>query len=882
MDNVVTYFANLAKQATGQLERDHPTMTAAARVVEDTGQNIQTTAWQAVAVHPLQVLETEYQAVVRELTAGADGDEQRRDREKEAMSRFFGISGTEPQLLDIDVSSIAQDLQRTPLLDSELTAIRAQLFLAKSLIDKPSDGLTAYGEMSKLVERAVAVMVLMAPAKDPKAVAPKLRVAFEYLGLFAPHTPTETVQAWVRTYQNHTQPNDLKALAAELAEKLVEPLANPANAVASARCLYNIRKFYLLRLMHRFHGGSSIADMSPPIKQEASGLVTKGMHPAAFGWLAAWHEGQIADLARQMLALEAKLQAAFNRSEPVLRFFLKGGRALFTALGTPLEGANDWDTGVLINPSLAPKQWYTAFAAVNDVLTVALDRLRFGYTQLMYQHSADLAPHLAANFALGLAGTAGLTAADDEEVPEFTTMGAAADEMLRRTVAGRSPSVAALGLMSPAALQAVVNNAPRPAGVNGELIDIGIATRSSVELREHWTYLQVMNRPGISGTAIPVPDLGFFIDDFSTILRDEIAAGGEADRKLAKRLQRLGRVLGSTDQSLRQAVASRWASVQQVLPKTAHALTPSPDAAAGRLQIWTLGALVDGLDPQTAGRAGYVASLDAYVADAAQQGRLYDENSQTVRGLWAQIEDACANEPDKGASARTLLAIQTGTHALATVVINGFGLREKYFGVADLQNPLPGEPWKTIADLLTQWTKTTAGSRSQGVGPLIVTGTLATRLQLMHAGLDAKLAAGAWPVELIELELCMDARDLGRAEQFLQMLSNFVGSAASRVNIAIVGSGAAATLSVSGKPGFIEIPSVIPDRQPVILTIRPVDAATRSLAVCDSINGWLVLPARSLALQALDWAAEFMDYDLRELARGSVRLLTEEILGRQL
>lgn len=867
MDEVATFFSKLATQATGELEKKFP-KDANAAIVQDTGQDEQMSAWQAIAVHPMQVLETEYQARVRSQVADVDDDDKRRALEIEALSMFFGISGTEPQLLDTDISGIAQNLQLRPLVDREITAIRAQLRLARSLIDEPSALSSAIGEMGILVERAANLLESMAPLKDKTAVAPKLSKAIDYLGLFTYPTAAEAAKIWAQQKKNVVTKDALEGLAKELEDDLVKPLADPGIAVASVRTLYTIPQFYLLRLMHRYHGGSSLAEMTKTMKQEASGLITKGMHPAKWEWLTGWHEEQIQKLDDELRKLDLSLRGPLNRTDAVLRFFLKGGRAMYTALGSPQEGANDWDTGVLIDPSLTPKDWYRAFAAVNDVLTVQLDRLRFGYTQLLYKNRDHLASQMA-DMAVG--------GVEHDEITDFTRLGAEADELLRRSVR-RSPSDAALALMPQVALLAVVKSEPHPVTVNGELIDIGIATRSSVELRELWAHLKVTKRKGVSGKDIPVPELAFFVDDFSTILREAVAAK-QADRKLAKRLLRLQLVLAGKDTSFGATIAQRLTNLQKALPKTVKALNPSPDAPPGRLQIWTLGALLHDLDPQSSDpqsgtRAAYIASFDTHMADDAGANRLFDETNDTFRGLWDQIKDDFANEADKGAGARTLLAIQVGTDALARKIVRDFSERERFFGVAGLQAPVPTDPWKSIADLLKKWSELASKTEQQGIGPLVVTGALAARLQLIHAGLDAKLAANAWPVELIELDLCLNDLNLGRADTVLSTLM----SPDAKLKVEVKGKGPEAILTVTGAKGFINIPD---NPEPVILAIRPA-RANLSPAAHDRIGDWLVTPARSLALQWLDRAAGSMDFCLRELAHGSVRLLTEEILGRQL
>jgi hypothetical protein len=878
MPDISDYFTRLAVYAKTTLRGDarFHDQPDGALLVQDTRQDSQATAWKAVAIHPLQVLETEYQSVVRLAEAAGTDDQQRRDLQHEALSRFFTLSGTASALLKLDIDNVATDLERDALIDDELAALRAQLYLVKALIDQPAPPRTPLEEMGNLVERAVGVIGKMAPGKNPAAMAPGLRKAVDYLGLYTTYSPADAVSTWVRVHQNET---DFRGLAAELGENLVTPLSDPANALASARSLYNIRSFYLFRLLHRFHGGSSSAQMNLDAKAAASGLVTKAMHPTTtWPWLADWHEGQIQQLAAKLRALDQKLMQAFNRSEGVLRFFLKGGRAMFTSLGTPEKGTNDWDTGILIDPTLSPKDWYTAFAAVNDIIILALDALRFGYTEVLYQNAEQVADWLPG------AALAAARAEPEDEVADFTRLGAQAEEELLRSRAGLVPPAhllaASPGRLSAHELHSFVNGLPQPVGVNGELIDIGIATRSSIELLELWDHLNIVTRPGVSGREIPVPELGFFLDDFSTIIREAIEDQGPVDQKFSKRLQRLALVLEGADLPL---FTERQGKLTQLLPNTMPSIAPVLNTPAGRLQVWTLFNLLMSLEPESPGRGAWVSSLDTYVQGLASGGRLYDESSATVTTLWNQIKDDFSETPDSGAGMLTLLAIQVGTHELANTIIRDFRLRESAFNLPQrLGQSTPASSWKTIEAVL----KALPSSSGSGVGPLVVTGTFASWLQVLHAGVDASLVAKAWPVELIEVEQWMSESRLPQSKQLLQQLAIRLNDLGGKVNCTVSGEGENAELVVTPTTGDFDYSGTgaINGSRPTVLVIRPrlVDDDPRASSVTDTINGWLVTSARDLVRQFRARAAKSMDYGIRGLAHASADLLIDEVLGRQI
>ncbi|MFP3558085.1 hypothetical protein SB861_46595 [Paraburkholderia sp. SIMBA_049] len=874
MDEIQTYFATLASDATKALQAKYPSMSVDELRVANTGQQSQMTGWQSVAVHPLQSLETGYQAVVRRLTAAAEGDDAQKEAEHQALSRFFVLAATKPQLLNVADNGIAEDLVRIPLIDDELDAIESQLQLARRLITEPSADRKPLNEMGTVVERAVDLLIRMAPGKSADAMPPELQKAAIYLGLPGNPAPADVARNWLIEHQNVSQPDDLKGLADELENNLVGPLSDPANVVASARSLYNISAFYLYRLMHRFHGGSSMEAMTTPIKQEASGLVTGAMHPARLAWLAAWHEKQIATFGAQLDNLSLKLQDKFRRSTPVLRFYLKGGRAMFTALGAPQLGTNDWDTGVLIDPELPAEAWYTAFAAVNDTVIKALDELRYGYTELLYGNKVALAAPAAAMLAMSVPSEL------EEEPSEYTLAGAQADA-LAENAQQMGSSRSQMMSMSIAGLQAAASGTPRPTGINGELIDIGIATRSSVELREHWAHVTVTKTKGVSGELVPVPQLGFFVDDFSTILRGAVTTPETADRKLAKRLDRLDLVLKSGDEAIAGVVTEKLARLKQYIPKTIDALKPADGTAEGRLQIWTLDALLESLHVDDPSRQTWSGALDAYIQSLVTHGQLYDDRSEVLTMMWAQISDAFSSDESKAAHARQMLSIFTGTHELASTIVKDFQRLEIAFGLPQLGQPVVSGTWRLVSNILTALSPTTRQT-ADGNGTIAITGALAARLHLLHAGLPADLSVGTWPVEQIDLELWLTGANLPQAGTLLSQLASRLRGFERDVAMKIVGDGDKAKLLVILKSGVVSAATVIQDPQPVLATISIVDAAARSGQVNDIINNWPVTPARDLALHFLGEAAEAEDYDIRQLRRGSTKLIVNEVLGRQL
>jgi hypothetical protein len=79
------------------------------------------------------------------------------------------------------------------------------------------------------------------------------------------------------------------------------------------------------------------------------------------------HAGSLECWAGPSIRTVGNASTAISTMQLIL-YFLKGGRALNYFLGTPEKGENDWDTQVVIDPSLPPEEWYQAFTKIHAVL----------------------------------------------------------------------------------------------------------------------------------------------------------------------------------------------------------------------------------------------------------------------------------------------------------------------------------------------------------------------------------------------------------------------------------------------------------------------------------------------------------------------------------
>lgn len=838
---VTEYFTELARAASAALAEEFPDAPATTTTVTDAAQRSAAASWQALAVHPLQVLETGYQDVVRAAGASARTDDERRDVESEALSRFFALGSTPLLRLEVPPGALDTLLSDKPLVEDLLDQMASAASLVREKLDHPAWGDVTIADLASVVTWATRAVTAMAPAGVRAPLPAGVEQAARYLGMLdTGWSGPDAVAAWVNAHQNHVREADLQDLLATLQDELVVPLRRPDNAVAAVRALYNIESFTLVRLLHRFEGGTASAPMPVDRRRVASGLVTGAMHPAT---LTAWHEKQVAALSAAITTVDGALRTQLGTARPVTRFYLKGGRALFTALGTPELGGNDWDTGILIDPDLDPEAWYTAFAGVHDVVVRTLDGFRYGYTQELHRTTP-------ATRVLASAASAG----PDLDNAALSEAAESAEDQLHRAQLVRRPHLAAA---APGALGQVAQRVGRPAGVNGELVDVGIPTRSSVELLELWRTMTVAAQPGVSGTALPVPTLPYFVADLSTILREAVAdEQSEPDHKLGKRLVRLATVLAGA--GLGAEVARRRERLAAVLPRTVELLRPDVAGAAGRLQVITLSDLVDSQsEPPTAD-----ATVDEHLAAQLRAGLLYDERDPQVVRIWAAVEQGVAEA--RRAEARTLLSIQAGAHRVAATVLSDRAVRERGLGV-DLTRTEQAGPWKVLVQALDRLARV-----STDAARCVVSGSLGARLQLWHAGVaDPPTVA---PVDRVTVDLWLphqDAERVGVALCTVRTALSPFGDAR------VVGEGPQARAVL--RLDLTTSPTIGTATGQVALVVRPV--APGDAASLDVIRGWSVTPTRRLVEQYLESAAAVPDFDLREAEHAASSTLLRRVLG---
>ncbi|KMW57211.1 hypothetical protein AIOL_002172 [Candidatus Rhodobacter oscarellae] len=835
------YFQGIADIATEAVADKWPGPGPAPEVFDDL-QTPKSASWAGIAVHPMAVLETAYIRLVQQAEAEAGSDtDKAREAAFQALSKFFILESTEPAPLGVATAPLIGEATKDLLAAFKFTQVQA---------DGQQKG--AYDLLVQIVQSAAELVARMTSAESLAFATDGVRSAAAYLGLYD-FPPPDVGAHWARAHPNQSAAQT-QALVDEVRERLIEPLTEPSVAAASPRSLYNIGPFYLYRLMHRFLGGAEGAPMTLSAKGIASGAATGALHRPDWLWLTEWHEDRVVWLDTKLGELNDALMAEFGIAQDVLRFHLKGGRAMYVALGAPEKGGNDWDTGVLINPTLSPEYWYAAFRKVNDLILEFLDQARFGYTQLLGAHAGQLAaPRIAPQATDDLAFD-DLT--DPDEHSEYTRMallsGNLAPEALEMSGTGSG---------------ALAQSRVRPSGVNGELIDIGISTRSSVELLEHWRSVRVEKGHGVVLDGIPIPTLPYFVDDFSTIIREAIA-NKTVDRKLAKRLRRLRLVLLSDKTSITQAIAHRRAAVAKALPKAAATLDLAKQDLRSAALAWGLEALLASTKVSYTTDL-WVAAFDDYIV--AHAAALLDP--QTIAEMWRVIGPEIP-EGEERDQCELLFLIQNATSTLAHRILADRAALSKAVGAPDApEAPL----WQGICTALQAiFALNHVGA---GTGEFYATSGLAAEIQRGHAGVDAPdpavlSAGGAGEVFYRAGRVPVD--------QALRELAQRLQATLTGKPFDVTVTEAQAQLTVVVRTTE-RLPGIkIGPEDVVVLIVRDEGKGADAAHVLDSVDGFVTASVRDLARLFADRAADSEDYDLRIRRKTAYRFLLDDVLGRQI
>jgi len=457
--------------------------------------------WKAAAVHPLQVMETEYQGIVHDAVRGMDNPELRKLTEGKALGQFFFFDGATPRLLGVGQGE-AYDGEQHPLIEDKLRAIRQHLKEAGTLL-QPGPGQQIDGEAVRRalrsafnLARGVRAIFLTLPDSDQWQV-PAI---------------TAATQALQGLQQEIAQANSVARFAeiAKHIDQATRSLAEAAKGLGSVQMFYVIEAFFLFRLLIRFQIESP-RNLSDEAIAEASGVLTELMtngHP----WLNDWLRDKIVELAERIRIADPSNNTLF---------FLKGGRALRYLEGQPQLGRNDWDTQIVINPELPPAEWYDLFKRVSNEVLLALKEFNAELYMLLHHNAAQLQQELA-------------QMAQPANPPQPTRA------QLLDVVWDRIELDALEDWLNEDEPQ---DQLPRrnKANCKAELIDIGLPRYDTVEALEQWRHLR--HNILIAPDRVPYPGALYYIAEYLMMVREVFAGKSHSLRKAPVRIERLYNML---------------------------------------------------------------------------------------------------------------------------------------------------------------------------------------------------------------------------------------------------------------------------------------------------------------------------------------------------
>jgi hypothetical protein len=265
---------------------------------------------------------------------------------------------------------------------------------------------------------------------------------------------------------------------------------------AAVRMNHLIETFYLFRLLVRYEV-SAAGPIEDALRVDLSGALTKLLHNGdrtRMGWLSEWLTAKVADLGTRVQALNPS-----GKKKAI--FFLKGGRALNYYLGTPEKGENDWDTQVVIDPSLPAEEWYQVFSQVHDTLLAALEEYNEEFAELVTSNVAAFDDYLQS--------IEGPAPVEDEEVDE--------NEL------------------------SDVESRHGRASCKAELIDIGLPRRDTPSALEEWTHLSP-DGAILSVGGVNFPHRPYYVNEYLMMVRDAFLPDADV-HKAPKRVARFSLLL---------------------------------------------------------------------------------------------------------------------------------------------------------------------------------------------------------------------------------------------------------------------------------------------------------------------------------------------------
>ena len=309
-------------------------------------------------------------------------------------------------------------------------------------------------------------------------------------------------------------------------DEALDSLEEAAGGLARITMLYGISPFFLFRLLvqYRIEEKKEITDKN---RRDVSEVVTGHLNQQA--WVRDWLAGQMEAIAKGLSGFKENVF-----------FHLKGGRAL--ALLLDEEGENDWDTSVVIDPTLPDDEWYALYNQVHDKLLELLRTAKREFLVLASEKAADFKTSCTEALKKIESKEA------EEDLDDFV-------EMQKETA-------------------------------KAEMIDIGIPRRDTVEALEQWHHTKdsilIVTK---YDAKIPIPGPLYYVEEYVVMVREALSGRSPSLHKTAKRIQRLANVLDAKD------IDATLGEVKKKIPKSlanAQKLVEKKKGRVGRVMTLLL------------------------------------------------------------------------------------------------------------------------------------------------------------------------------------------------------------------------------------------------------------------------------------------------------
>lgn len=469
--------------------------------------------WKAASIHPMQALENVHQRAVRAAVRaleenGVTDEAQLKAAEVDATAEYFLLNvGSPTRLGPVDKTNLFPDEQVAEA-QKKLKAIYAAIGATANEAQVPS----FKAAVSPMLKTGTAVIKSFNNPKEVVNKAPaldKAQAAIVSLG---------DALNKARTLA------EVKKLVKDIGTNVFGELEKALAGVASVQMFHIVDSFYLFRLLVSYRIEST-TEVSDDLRRGVSSELTGRLNnEAGREWMKVW-------LCDKLRNLDGELSKLDSQN---LIFFVKGGRALKYIEGTPESGKNDWDTSIVINPNLPPKDWYALFVKVHNLV---LEKLKEYKRELYVEFHRE-----GKAFAKVL--DTELTAARQPPAPAQQPAPVVAPPVDPANDPANAPNAQALIIDT-------IEIKQYSASCKAELIDIGIPRYDTEEALEQWRTLAVrkyvdrrnVQDANVAFNGVPFPLHDYYIAEYNIMVREAFAGLSHSLDKTPTRVDRLNGVL---------------------------------------------------------------------------------------------------------------------------------------------------------------------------------------------------------------------------------------------------------------------------------------------------------------------------------------------------